>query len=78
VYIEIEYISLEAARRFLEQKRAAKKWKQVIAEIKKTGKPAIIPNLTKGQIAYLVRAFKREGFEVHALYGEGKVVVIPK
>jgi len=74
--MEIKDLSLEEFEKELSEGRATP-WKDIIEEVKRTGKPKKIENLTRNQIASGYKIAKAEGLRAKGKYKEGALLIGP-
>lgn len=73
--VKVETISTEEANKEFAAKRVKGQWAEIIGQVKETGEPRKISDLTRGQVAALYRSAKGSGLAVRTNYKDGYVVL---
>jgi peroxiredoxin family protein len=73
--VEVKEISEEEFNEVKKQERG--KWKEIINQVKQSGRPVKVEGLKRGQIAACARTAKVMGVRVKTLYKEGAILLAP-
>ena len=75
--MKVKQISREDAVKSMAEKTAGGKWKELFDSAEKTGKPFMVSEVTRGQLASIYRIAKDKGWDYRANYKNLEITVIP-